>query len=220
MEWCKNGKADKGYEIRTAKAEIEDLQATIAKATADTDAAKTKLEELAGSISQDDADLKAATEIRTKERAEFDAAESELVEAVDMLDRAINILERKMKGSASLMQAKYNAKDLHSMLNALNTVVEAASLTLHDKKKLVALAQSQSDSDSDDEDDAPGAPDAEAYKSHSGSIIDVLEDMREKAQGQLAEARHEETTAKHNFAMLKQSLEDQIDADTKEMGQA
>merc|ERR1719440_1742437 len=220
MEWCKNGKADKGYEIRTAKAEIEDLTATISKATVDIDASSTKLEELAASISQDEADLKAATEIRAKEREEFEAAESELVEAVDMLDRAINILERKMKGSASLMQAKYNSKDLRSMLNALNTVVEAASLSLHDKKKLVALAQSQSDSDSDDEDDAPGAPDAEVYKSKSGSIIDVLEDMREKAQGQLAEARKEETTAKHNFEMLKQSLEDQIAADSKELAEA
>merc|ERR1719162_782043 len=62
-----------------------------------------------------------------------------------------------------------------------------------------------------------GAPAPDAYKSKSGSIIDVLEDMREKAQGQLDEARKEERNANHNFQMLKQSLEDQVSADSKEL---
>lgn len=218
VEWCKDGHKDKGYEIKTAKSQIDDLSATIGKALSDIDASKTKIEELSGSISQDEADLKAATEIRAKERAEFEATESELAEAVGMLDRAINILQRKMKGSASLMQKSYNSKDLKSMLSALSTVVEAASLSLHEKQKLVALAQHQNGSD--DDDDEVGAPAPEAYKSKSGSIIDVLEDMREKAQTQLDEARKEEASAKHNFAMLKQSLDDQISADSKELNES
>jgi len=220
VEWCKNGHKDKGYEIKTAKGEIEDLSATIGKALADIDASKTKIEELSGSINTDETGLKAATEIRAKELAEFKATESELAEAVGMLDRAINILQRKMKGSASssLMQAKFDSKNMKSMLSALNTVVDAASLSLHDKQKLLALAQSQNSAD--DEDDEVGAPAPDAYKAKSGSIIDVLEDMREKAQGQLDEARKEEGSAKHNFAMLRQSLEDQISADSKELGES
>jgi len=215
--WCKNGAQDKGYEIKTGKSQIEDLTATLGKALSDIDASKTKIEELSGSINQDDADLKAANEVRAKESAEFTANEAELVDAVSMLDRAINILQRKMKGSSALMQTQY-PKDLKSMLSALNTVVDAASLSLHDKNKLVALAQSQSDSD--DEDDETGAPAPAAYKSKGGSIVDVLEDMREKAQGQLAQARKEESSAKHNFMMLKQSLDDQIAADSKELAES
>jgi len=215
-KWCRNGKREKGYEIKTANGEIEDLTATIGKATSDIDASKTKMEELAGSIGQDDNDLKAATTIRTKERAEFTATEAELMDAVGMLDRAINILQRKMKGSSSMLQARYNSKDLGSILSAVNAVVDAAALTLHDKKRLLALAQSNSD----DEDDETGPPAPDAYKAHSGSIVDVLEDMREKAQGQLKEARKEEGSAGHNFAMLRQSLEDQISADSKEMAEA
>jgi hypothetical protein len=218
MDWCKNAKADTGYEIKTAKAQIEDLTSTIGKAISDYDASSTKIEELAGSISQDSADLKSATEIRTKENAEFTASEAELVEAVDMLDRAINILEKKLRGSAALVQAKYNTKDMRSLVSALNAVVDAASLSVHDKQKLLSLAQSQSSDDDGDSD--VGAPDAAAYKSHSGNIIDVLEDMREKAQGQLAEIRKEESAARHNFEMLKQSLEDQIAYDSKELDEA
>merc|ERR1719201_2448424 len=218
MEWCDDGHKDKGFEIKTAKSEIEDLTATIGKATSDIESSKTKMEELASSISQDEADLQSASQIRAKENSEFKATEEELTDAIGMLDRAINVLSKKMKGSASLMQARFDPKNIKSMLSALNAVVDAAALSLHDKQKLYALAQTHEDSDDDSED--MGAPDPEAYKSHSSSIIDVLEDMREKAQGQLNEARKEEGAAKHNFAMLKQSLDDQIAADSKELAEA
>merc|ERR1719480_468583 len=62
-----------------------------------------------------------------------------------------------------------------------------------------------------------GAPAAAVYKSHSSGIIDVLEDMKEKAEAELSDLRKEETNSKHNYDMLKQSLEDQMAADTKDM---
>merc|ERR1719352_2280353 len=70
---------------------------------------------------------------------------------------------------------------------------------------------------SDDEDEELGAPAAAVYKSHSGGIFDVLEDMKEKAEGQLNDLRKAESTAKHNFNMLKQSLTDEMEADQKDM---
>merc|ERR1719487_3116853 len=66
-------------------------------------------------------------------------------------------------------------------------------------------------------DQEPGAPAAAVYQTHSTSIFDVLEDMKEKAESQLADLRKAETTAQHNFDMLKQSLTDEIEADTKDM---
>merc|ERR1711920_34954 len=56
-----------------------------------------------------------------------------------------------------------------------------------------------------------------AYKTHSGNILDVLEDLKEKAEGQLNDIRKAEVNTKHNFDMLKQSLDDQMAADTKDM---
>merc|ERR1719502_1367419 len=94
----------------------------------------------------------------------------------------------------------------------MGSIVDAASFPAEDQKKLVALVQAQQGSD----DDQMGAPDAAAYKSHSSSIFDVLEDMKEKAEGQLSDLRKEETNTRHNFEMLKQSLTDQIEADTKD----
>merc|ERR1712129_261298 len=40
---------------------------------------------------------------------------------------------------------------------------------------------------------------------------------KEKAEGSLSDLRKEETNTKHNFDMLKQSLDDQMAADTKDM---
>merc|ERR1740115_689689 len=103
------------------------------------------------------------------------------------------------------------------MVKSLSAVIDAASFSAQDQRNLAALVQSQQGTASDDEELA--APAAAVYKSHSGSIFDVLEDMKEKAEGQLAELRKAESTTKHNFNMLAQSLEDEIAADSSDMTQ-
>jgi hypothetical protein len=216
MEWCKNGAKDKEYEIKTAKADIEDLTATIGKADSDLATAASKIEDLSASTSANEADLKAASAIRAKELKEFTATEKEMVDTIDTLERAINILERKMHGSA-MLQAKIDTKDVQNLVRTLSTVVDAASLSLHDRNKLIGLVQSTQEEDDDDSDF--GAPTPEAYKSHSKSIIDVLTDLKQKAEVQLDESRKEEMNAAHNFQLLKQSLEDQISVDTKELAE-
>jgi len=219
MDWCKNGASDKAYEIKTAKSDIEDLTATIGKADADITTASSKVEDLGASISTNDADLKAGTAIRDKEHKEYTATEKEMVDTIDTLERAINILERKMHGSA-MLQSTIDTKDVKNLVRVLSTVVDAAALSLHDRKKLIGLVQSTEDSDDEAFNEAEGAPAPEAYKSHGSSIIDVLTDLKQKAEVQLDEARKEEMNAKHNFDLLKQSLEDQIEVDTKEMSEA
>merc|ERR1719163_1580394 len=102
-----------------------------------------------------------------------------------------------------------------SLLNSLGTVVDAAGLTNTDHQKLIALVQSQQSG----EDSETGAPAAATYKSQSGGIVDLLEDLKEKAETELAEARKAESTTKHNYEMMKQSLEDQMAADTKDLNE-
>merc|ERR1719405_70212 len=79
----------------------------------------------------------------------------------------------------------------------------------------MALVQGKDSSD----EDSLGAPAAATYKSQSSGIVDVLEDLKEKAEGELSDARKAESSAKHNFEMMKQSLEDQMAADTKDMNE-
>jgi peptidoglycan hydrolase CwlO-like protein len=214
-EYCKMGVKDLGFEITTAEGEIEDLTATIEKSKADLVSETTRIEDLASDIAEADSELKAATAIRANESAEFTAAEKELVDVIDTLNRAVNVLQRKL-GKSALVQQKVDTQNVASLLRSLEAVVDAAALPVNDKRKLMALAQNSAE----DEDSEPGAPAAKAYESKSGNIIEVLEDMREKAETQLDELRKQETNAKHSYEMTRQSLEDQVAADTKEMGQA
>merc|ERR1719492_402793 len=101
-----------------------------------------------------------------------------------------------------------------NLVKALSAVLDAAAFSSQDQTKLVALVQSQQSEDADDL--AFGAPAGAAYKTHSSGILDVLEDLKEKAEGQLSDVRAAESNNRHNFQMLKQSLEDQLAADTKD----
>mmetsp|Transcript_50111 Transcript_50111/g.108875 ORF Transcript_50111/g.108875 Transcript_50111/m.108875 type:complete len:712 (+) Transcript_50111:74-2209(+) len=211
-EWCKETTTNLKFDITTATTAKEKLEAHIVEASADIEACSAKIEELAGSISASTSEQKNATEIRKAEAAEFAASDKELVEVVDTLDRAITILSKEMQKNMTGF-TQIDKSNMASLMQSLSVVVDAAAFSGSDKQKLLALVQSQQGSD----DTELGAPEPDAYASHSSSIIDVLEDLKDKAEVELSDLRKAEVNSKHNFEMLKQSLEDQIAADTKDL---
>jgi len=212
-EMCEERSKNLQFEIKTGNGEVADLKAAIDEETALAASLDTKVEELTASIATDEADLEAATKIRAKESADFMAEEKELSEVIDALQRAIGILEREMaKHGASMMQIR----NAGSLAKTLQLLVEASSLTSADAKGIAALVQTQQGSD----DAETGAPDPAVYKGQSGGIIDTLGDLLEKAESQLSELRNKETAALHEFQMLKQSLDDKIKYETKELEEA
>jgi len=216
FEWCDDAAKNKQFEIKTATAKKEKLEATITEATSNAEAAKETIEELAVTISTDEADLKAATEIRAKEHGVFLEVEAELSDAVDTLGRAIGIIERNMKGSA-LLQQSVDKGSLGALLNTLSTVIDAAAFSAKDKHKIMSLVQGK---DGNDDDMLVGAPAPDAYKSQSGGILDVLGDMKDKAEEELSAARKAEMNDKHNYDMMKVSLTDAIAAANHEKAEA
>merc|ERR1719482_985573 len=151
-EWCEEQSKELGYTIKTAKTEIEDLQATIEKASSDISDEEEKIGTLTSTISTDEADLKAATAIRKKEQGVFQAQEKELMEAVDILSRAVGILERELGGGASLAQMQHTTP---GVLDSLRAVINMAKINDVDTSKLSALLQTQHQTASkEDEDDS------------------------------------------------------------------
>jgi chromosome segregation ATPase len=214
FEWCDDASTQKGFDIKTATSTKESLEADIAKASATISAAAAKIEELAGSTSADEAQLMGATAVRAKEAADFAASEAELVDVIDTLTRAIGIVEKQMAKNPSAF-VQLDTTNLDNLIKSLSAVVDAAAFPSADKRKLLGLVQSQQNAGADDEE--TGAPAAAVYKTSSTGVVDVLEDLKEKAEEQLSSLRTAEATASHNFDMLKQSLEDEIAADTKAM---
>jgi len=216
FEWCDDAAKEKGFALKTATAKKEKLEATIGKAKSDIEDAEEMISSLSATISEDEADLKAATAIREKEQKSFTAEEAELMSASDMLGRAITIIEREMKGSA-LIQTQVNFQNLNGWIQGLKTLLDATSISTSDKKDLVAFVQNQQGSQGEDDMTELGAPDPAVYKSKSGGIVDVLTDMKEKADTELSDLRKKETTDAHNFDLLKLSITDAIAANNKEL---
>ena len=104
---------------------------------------------------------------------------------IDTLSRAIAILEKEMKGRASMMQWQRAG----SVVEALKVVVQASSVDFSDAAGLAALVRGARGSDGGAGLDAPGAPAAAAYQSHSGPIVETPEDQKAKAESQLADVR-------------------------------
>merc|ERR1719380_225433 len=207
---CHDDSMDLQFSIETGKKDVARAKATIADEEAKIGGAEAKIEELSTTIATGEKDLASATEIREKENADFKALEKELMEAVSMLERAYGIIEREM-AKTGFIQGKASKESMDKVMAALDTVIVSAGVNAADKAKVQALLQAtQGSSDSDLEFQPAGAPDPAAYKSQSGGILSVLEDMLEKAKAELATAQKAEMNAAFDFKMLKQKIEDAV----------
>merc|ERR1719356_2389198 len=114
------------------------------------------------------------------------------------------------------------AKDI---VSALKAMVEASVISSGDKDRMDAFIQSCSSTGADADSDADSkeetfAPDADAYESKSGGIIDMLQDLMEKANNQLDGLRKTETDAANTYALSKQSWEAEIKIANEGMAEA
>merc|ERR1719189_599386 len=165
--FCHDREMNLGFDIKTATAEVAELKATIAKETALSNELPLKIDDLASGIAKAEADLAAAKKVRAKEAADFLAEEKELQEIIDMLNRAIAVLQREMaKSGASMLEIK----NAGSIAKALEVMVKASMFSMADASKINAFLQSSQTDTADDAD--INAPDPTVYASHSGDIVD------------------------------------------------
>merc|ERR1719428_2587325 len=199
------------FAIKTAKGDAERFTATKEETAAEITELETKIGELSDTIASNGKDLKAATAIREKEAKDFAAADAELTETIGMLRRAIAILEKEMSKGAFLQTN--SMKEVADALSSLVAATGVRGVSPIDQAKIQAFLQ-------DDMLQPAGAPAPEAYQSQSGGILSAMEDMLEKAEAQRADGQKAEMEANHNFEMLKQSLEDSVAAETKELDES
>merc|ERR1719324_285976 len=113
-----------------------------------------------------------------------------------------------MKGGSF---AQLSKGALTELTDSLAVVARASAFSADDKAKLQSLVQETQDDDFL----SASAPDAKAYESHSGSILDTLEDMKEKAVAMRNDQQKAEMKAQHSYEMLAQSLKNELAIDGK-----
>lgn len=211
LDYC--GKAAKNvqYEIGVTTNLGEKLSAKVTQLSSYIEVADSKTSDLAESISKAESELKGATDIRNKEAEDFKVGEKELMSTVDTLERALSALEKQLNSGASF--AQLDTKTLANLVQTLSVIDDAAALDGTSMDTLTALVQSRED----DGDLELGAPAAAAHSKQSGGIMEALDDLKDKAEGQLAALRSNEVKAKNSYEMLRQGLQDEIKAETKEL---
>merc|ERR1719353_331466 len=213
--WCDKESNEKEDAITSHKRTIGDLEAEIADASARISELGTEVEELAGKISGAETDLAEATKLRDEEKASFAASETELVDTVDSLERALVVLKR---GQTSFLQSR-DKDTLKKMTMSLSKIIEANWVNTKDKAVVQSLLQSTSAENDEDLSLQPQAA-TSGYQSQGSGILDTISDMKEKAESTLSDARAAEMKANHEYEMLKQSLEMEMSTMKKRMSEA
>jgi len=215
--WCTKRHKQLASELKTLIVQNNQLQAALDQMNAAIQKFQDKIDDLSSAISTNEADLKAATQIRKSEQKDFDAEEGSLLKMTTALERAIAILERQAQTKSPTMVQIQKAR---SAAKAIGIMVGASMLRSDDAKALTELIQnSQGDADSFTDSFSELKGDL-SPTSRSVSIIETLDHLLEKAKDMLEAARTKEVAAKNNFALLKQSLEDEINFSTEDLAKA
>merc|ERR1719333_2033879 len=164
---------------------IGKLKADIQKYAADAAQLTKEIAELDEDISIWNGDIKAATNVREIEKADYDATHKDYSESVDALQRAIAVLKK---------QAHDRKQSALIQLKELNLIPTEA-------KKAIDLFLMQ-----DPEGLAVSAPEANAYEFQSSGVIEMLEKLLDKFIDERTTLEKEEMNSKHAYDMLMQDL--------------
>jgi flagellar hook-basal body complex protein FliE len=212
-EYCGTTARNVQHELETSARSQNKLESKVKKLSSDIELGDTKIKDFTAAIAKAESELQGATAIRKKEAEEFVEGEKQLMGTVDTLERALSELEKQLSSGKSF--AQLDDTTLASLMQTLSIVDDAAAMPGSSMEALSSLVQAHEE----DGDGDMGAPSASAYKKQSGGIMDMLEDMRDKAEGQLQDLRNTETKAKNSYQLLRQGLEDEIKAAKKELAE-
>merc|ERR1719305_1014590 len=188
-QFCDDTTVEKTRAIAEANEHIDKLKADIQKDAADAARLTKEIAELDEDISIWNGDIKAATNVREIEKADYDATHKDYSESVDALTRAIAVLKKQShdRKQASLLQLK------------------ELSLIPPEAKKAIDIFLQQ-----DPEGLAVSAPEANAYEFQSSGVIEMLEKLLDKFIDERTTLEKEEMNSKHAYDMLMQDLNAQI----------
>merc|ERR1719272_1767432 len=192
-QWCDNQDRIKKKEIAEANEKIEKLNAEIQKATADIDELTARIQELDTDIGRWKKDQTSATTIREMEKTDFTATLQDYSESIDALERAINVIKKQ---SADKPQAE--------LFQSLLQVSKLRLVPSESKGALASFLQQ-------DPAATYSAPEANAYESQSGGIVDMLEKLKKQFKKQKLQLEEDEMTAQHGYESISQELTDNIE---------
>jgi len=204
--WCETNDKEKTKSIGDAEQRISSLTTEIESLTGSSARLNTEIANLQKEVAKNSEALDKATALRTKELAEFNAEEKEMLGTISSLKSAVIALSKHH--SASLLQAPtQEINDVVSMIQGqLHRHADLFSevISPHQKKALARFVKNPKNEGSflQTEVNAPA----------SGEIFGILKQMKESFETNLANAQKEEATSQKDYEDLKAAKSAEIAA--------
>merc|ERR1719324_1408439 len=194
--WCETNDKEKTKAIADAEARIEDLTSEIESLTAASARLNAEIVNLEKEIAKNQAALDKATAIRTKELAEFNAEEKDMLQSITALKSAITVLS-KHHGGALLQSTQMQLQTtLEHELNKHESLLHGV-LTKSQRKLITSFVQAP-------EDYFDAEPTfKQSYAPQSGEIFGILKQMKETFESNLSQSQKDELANQKAYEDLK-----------------
>merc|ERR1719272_1106046 len=202
--WCETNDKEKTKSISDAQGHISDLTAAIEGGTASSARLNTEVENLNKEIAKNNQALDTATALRTKQLAEFNEEEKDMLQSISSLKSVVISLSKHHESMLQDSDDTYTKvvsmfhDELHRHKDLLREVI-----TPKQRKAIEAFAQA---------DDAVALLQSDAPA--SGEIFGVLKQMKETFETNLAASQREEMENQKAYEDLKAAKEVEIAAGT------
>jgi len=206
--WCETNDKEKTKAIADAEAKIEDLTNKIEELTASSARLSTEIKNLEKEVAENQEALDAATAIRQKELAEFNAEEKDSLQAISALKSAVTVLSKHHGGALLQIPARHLegvASTIQYQMQK-NAVVLQGVLTHHERRAMAAFLQAPQDYF----DASPTFK--QSYAPQSGEIFGILKQMKESFETNLSDSQKEEMANQKAYEDLKKAKNDEIKA--------
>merc|ERR1719359_307861 len=204
--WCTSGTKDKEAAIEAAKAKIAELESSMGSDAAKMSELKQKRKETLDEVNADHKALMDATGMRMEENKEFQASETDYLEAIDAAKNAIIVLGKHNPSLAQVRAAAHHLLDSRVSQMVDNTK-SMSKANVDELRSFLHNAESASS--------FLAIPGMQSYAPQSGQIFGILGQMKEDFEVNLSEAQKSEAKAKAEFETLKAAKEDEIDTGRK-----
>jgi len=213
--FCANTEKSKTKAIKDGEDDFEQLSADIQKFESDSKVLSEEIVKLDETIDLAEKDKAAATSLREKEKADYDATHAEYEENLADLQNAMTKIKAMMSENPAASAA-----------SLLQKLANGAELLPATKQYVTAFLSESSGADqafADGEGLEVTAPEAAAYESQSGGIVDMMVSLEDKLQDEKSQLEKEESDKSHAHNMMVGSLTNQIkeqsDTRNKKIGQ-
>jgi len=201
-QWCDDQTRIKTAEIKAAGERADMLSAEIQKADSQIRGLSERISELEEDVGRWKKDQGSASDVRSKEKTDFVATQSDYAESLEALAGAITVLKKQAydREQAELVQVRQSLLQVQGL----------KSIPLASKKALAAFLQQAQPGveEMPDQDLFKSAPEAYGYEFQSGGVVEMLEKLKDQFRSKKYELEMEEMNAQHAFDQIMQQLTD------------